>query len=65
MIMKNKLILLKEYVQRQADDDWLWPEYPMQQTYAQGELKRVAWLIESATQEQIENEIAHYDERHM
>lgn len=63
--MKNKLTLLKEYIQKQADDDWLWPESETQESYPQQELRRIAWLIESATVEQIQDEINHYDERHM
>lgn len=54
----RKLELLKEYIHAQEMDHGLWWQT---ETVAEGimqeELRRVAWLIEEATDEQIQNEI--------
>ena len=64
--MKNKLALLKEYVEKQSDDDWIWCINctTIIETYLQEELRRVRWLIESATIEQIQDAIDNYDKRY-
>lgn len=62
--MNNKLTLLKEYVDRQAQDYFLWFR-PVLSTekYLQEELRRISWLIEDASNEQIQNEIKKFDAR--
>lgn len=57
-INSQKLDLLQQYIEVQAQDVGLWykPEYSAED-YLQQELRRVAWLIEEATPDQIENEI--------
>lgn len=52
--MSKKLELLKKYVAVQADDHACWcRSETMHERYLQQELKRVAWLIEQATNDEI------------
>ncbi len=62
--MKTKLSALKEYIDKQADDHLLWfrAQVPTEK-YLQEELRRIGWLIESATIGQIEEEIKNYEVR--
>lgn len=62
--MKTKLAALKEYIDRQADDHLLWfrPQYNTEKCL-QEELRRVGWLIEVASAEQIHEEIKKYEVR--
>lgn len=62
--MKTKLSLLKDYIDKQANDHNLWfrATYPVER-YLQEELRRIAWMIEDATLEQIIDEIKKYDGR--
>lgn len=62
--MKNKLALLKKYIELQAEDKGLWfVSERITEDYLQQELRRVAWMIEKATEEEIENEISFYKDR--
>lgn len=62
--MKNKLTLLKEYVDKQAYDHAIWFDAKYaSEAYLQEEIRRVAWMIEGATMEQIQQEINRYDAR--
>lgn len=56
--MTDKLKLLKDYIALQACDEGLWfvPD-SIVEGYLQQELRRIAWLIEKATTEQIKMEI--------
>ena len=60
----DKLKLLNEFIALQADDAGLWfdAEYASE-AYLQQQLRRVAWLIEEATDEQIKSEIEVYKGR--
>ena len=62
--MKNKLYLLKKYIDKHAEDFGLWfePQY-ITEDYLQRELRRIAWLIEDASVNEIESEIEQYNER--
>ena len=62
--MKSKLDLLKQYIDKQAEDFGLWfePKY-VTECYLQRELRRVAWLIEDANVDEIKSEIEKYKER--
>ncbi len=56
--MTGKLTLLKEYIALQACDEGLWFEAETApEAYLQQELRRIAWLIEKATTEQIKMEM--------
>jgi hypothetical protein len=60
----DKLLLLKEYIEAQARDEGLWfNSETAPESYLQQELRRVAWLIEEANEEQIKQEIARLVER--
>lgn len=63
--MKNKLALLKEYVGIQANDldFWYVPENATERFF-QKELRRLTWLIEDATCEQIQSAINNYHGDH-
>ena len=62
--MSNKLELLKQYAALQAMDDGLWFfSQSASEAYLQQELRRVMWLIEEATEEQIKNDIERYAHR--
>lgn len=64
--MKSKLSLLKKYIEKQCDDSGLWFNACfISEIYLQQELRRIAWLIEDASAEEIECEINKYDERHV
>ena len=53
--MKAKLPLLKKYIDKQADDPHIWFEASfMTEQILQREIRRIAWLIEDATAEQIQ-----------
>ena len=55
---KSKLELLKEYISIQATDEALWFfAETIPESYLQQELRRVAWMIEEANEEQIKEEI--------
>ena len=60
----SRLKLLKEFIALQAEDVGLWfdAEYASE-AYLQQQLRRVAWLIEEATDEQIKAEIEVYKGR--
>ncbi len=62
--MKTKLQMLKQYIDKQADDHFLWfkAQVPTEK-YLQEELRRIGWLIEVASAEQIQNEINRYEVR--
>ncbi len=62
--MKSKWAMLKKYLDLQSDDYDLWfdTEYSTE-SYLQQELRRLAWMIEDATVEQIKDEINKYKER--
>lgn len=63
--MNTKLSMLVEYIEKQADDSKLWFEDAHDTTnYLRQEIRRVAWLIECATVDQVQNEITRYEERH-
>jgi hypothetical protein len=50
----SKLVLLKEYIAVQAEDQALWFEAEhISEAYLQSELRRVAFLIEEATEDDI------------
>jgi hypothetical protein len=58
-----KLELLKKYVAVQAEDEALWFQAEqITEAYLQRELRRLAWLIEEATDAQIEEAIAKYND---
>jgi hypothetical protein len=61
---KTKLEALKEYIELQANDHGLWfeAEY-VSEVYLQQELRRVAWLIEEASVDEIRIEIKKLLER--
>ena len=60
----SKLDLLKEYIDIQAHDDALWfISDSYSENYLQQELRRVAWLIKEASEEQIKKEIENYKGR--
>lgn len=62
--MKTKLTMLKEYVDKQAYDHGIWFEpTSIVEDYLQQEIRRVAWLIEDATVDQIQAAITEYDAR--
>jgi hypothetical protein len=62
--MKTKLTILREYIDKQADDYNLWfRSEKTTEKYLQEELRRVAWLIEDASIEQIHQEIKKYEAR--
>lgn len=62
--MKSKLHLLKQYIDKQAEDFGLWFEpQSVTECYLQQELRRVAWLIEDADEDEVEGEIEKYKER--
>ena len=62
--MTNKLYLLKKYIELQAEDEGLWfISERITENYLQQELRRIAWMIEKASNEQIEREISFYKER--
>lgn len=56
--IREKLDLLKQYISKQAENDGLWfiadraPE-----AYLQQELRRIAWLIEDAPNDEIKRVI--------
>ena len=54
----SKLALLKQYIAEQAENEGLWfMAETATEAYLQQELRRVAWLIEEATETQIQVEI--------
>ena len=54
----SKLALLKAYIAEQAENEGLWfMAETATEAYLQQELRRVAWLIEEATETQIQVEI--------
>jgi hypothetical protein len=56
--------MLKEYIDKQTDDNGLWFDVTyITEAYLQAELRRLAWMIEDATVEQIQDEINKYEER--
>lgn len=58
----SKLALLKEYIAIQAESEGLWFEAETApEAYLQQELRRVAWLIEDATETQIQAEIDNHN----
>jgi hypothetical protein len=60
----DKESLLKEYVAMQAEDHGLWFDAETApEAYLQQELRRVAYLIEEATLEEIQEEINRYKGR--
>lgn len=62
----KKLELLKKYIEFQANDDGLWfKSERIMETYIQEELRRVAFLIEEATEKEIEITLANYKHRLM
>jgi hypothetical protein len=64
--VKSKISLLKRYIEKQSDDPSLWfAACFISEMYLQKELRRIAWLIEEASNEEIELEINKYEERHV
>lgn len=64
--MKSKIPLLKRYIKKQARDPSLWFRACfISEMYLQQELRRLAYLIEDASIEELEHEIDKYDERHV
>ncbi len=62
--MTKKLELLKKYIELQAEDDGLWfRSEKITENYLQQELRKIAWMIEEASIEQIENEISFYKDK--
>jgi hypothetical protein len=62
--MKNKLHLIKMYLNIQAHDDALWFEaIYITEAYLQEQLRTLCWIIEEATNEQIQKAIDEYIER--
>ncbi|HEY2811804.1 MAG TPA: hypothetical protein VGJ00_10510 [Rhabdochlamydiaceae bacterium] len=62
--MKTKIGMLKKYVERQAFDHGLWQDHDeVSKAYLQQELRRITWMIEDATIQQITDEIKRYDVR--
>jgi hypothetical protein len=61
MNAENKLRLLKEYTEVQAYDNGLWfAATCITEDFVQRELRKTAWLIEEATEAEIEAEIKKY-----
>lgn len=62
--MTTKLKLFKEYISIQAEDEALWFEARhITEAILQKELRKVAFLIEEATEQQIKKEIFLYKAR--
>ena len=62
--MKTKIGMLKKYIERQAFDHSLWFDPTgASEAYLQQELRRLAWMIEDASIQQITDEIKAYDKR--
>jgi hypothetical protein len=64
--MKNKLSLLKKYVEKQAKDSELWFDSCFfKDNYLQLELRKLAWLIEEASVDEVEDAVKRYEERYV
>jgi hypothetical protein len=64
--MKNKLSLLKKYIKKQAEDSSLWFDSCfLSENYLQLELRRLAWLIEEASVDEVANAVKKYEERYV
>lgn len=62
--MNTKLAALKQYIDKQADDHFIWYKTQLPaEKYLQEEIRRVAWLIEVASVEEIEKETKKYEGR--
>lgn len=58
ILTMDKLSLLKEYTRIQACDYTLWdPDLDIVASHIQQELRKVCWLIEEASEDQIKEEI--------
>lgn len=63
-ILMDKSELLKKYIEIQAEDEAIWfAAETATESYLQSELRRVAWLIEHARDDQIKMEIELYKGR--